>query len=253
MRALSLLALVAVGAALSAPARADKDDRPAPGMKARVFEIKHQDPESLVHALRPLASGAKGAMMNESGSLRAVTVRDFPENLASMEQALKRLDVPSPPKPDVELKIRILLGSPTGGAGQYPSELDGVVKQLSATLSYKAYYLIAAVTQRVRASAGTGGKGHFQIAPPVTDEPVDGHFHFAVDNVSLGNLGQTGNAGPPVISLKKMKLSLEGEELGEAEVATHLTLREGEKVVVGTGSLKNRAMIVVVSARLLTP
>jgi hypothetical protein len=30
-------------------------------------------------------------------------------------------------------------------------------------------------------------------------------------------------------------------------------LREGEKVVVGTGSLRNRAMIVVFSARVLKP
>ena len=50
---------------------------------------------------------------------------------------------------------------------------------------------------------------------------------------------------------RSFKLDLEGPSLGEAEVSTGLTLREDEKVVMGTGSLKNRAMIVVVAAQLL--
>ncbi|HEY0705677.1 MAG TPA: hypothetical protein VGG33_02715, partial [Polyangia bacterium] len=52
-------------------------------------------------------------------------------------------------------------------------------------------------------------------------------------------------------ALKRFRVLLEADALGEAEVATGLTLREGEKVVVGTASLKNRAMIVVIFARRL--
>src|SRR5262245_25834770 len=135
---LAALTIALTLAALAGGARAEREERPppAPGMKARVFEVKHQDPEDLVHALRPLASGARGAMLNDSDSLHSITVRDFPENLAAIEQALKRLDVPVPPKPDIELKVRILLGSVTEGAGSYPAELESVVKQLGATLNY---------------------------------------------------------------------------------------------------------------------
>jgi hypothetical protein len=247
-----LAAVLAVAGALAAlvggPARAERDERPPAGMKARVFEVKHQDPEDLVHALRPLASGARGAMLNDSDSLRSITVRDFPENVAAIEQALKRLDVPVAPKPDVEVKVRILLGSVSEGAGSYPPELESVVKQLGATLNYKSYYQVASLTQRVKAGSGSGGKGHFQLTPPAVDESTGGHFHFGVENVSLAP------PSPPssqLVVLKKLKLSFESDGLGEAEVATGLTLREGEKVVVGTGSLKNRAMIVVVSVRLL--
>jgi hypothetical protein len=54
------------------------------------------------------------------------------------------------------------------------------------------------------------------------------------------------------VSLRRFHFELEGgSALGEAEVSTGLTLRDGEKVVVGTGSLKNRAMIVVLAAKLL--
>jgi hypothetical protein len=226
----------------------EKLERPAPGMRAKVFSVKHQNPADLVNALRPLSSGATGAMFQPSDQFNTVTVRDFPENLAAVEQAIKRLDVPTPPQPDVEVKIRVLLGSPLPGPGQYPSELDSVVKQLSATLQYKSYHLVVAHAQRVRAGAGANGKGQVVLAQPATDENTNGLFHFSIEKVSLP---QPGTAPTTLVAVKKLKVSLESGSLGEAEVSTGLTLREDEKVVMGTGSLKNRAMIVVVSARLL--
>jgi hypothetical protein len=223
-------------------------ERPAPGMRAKVLAVKHQNPADLVHVLRPLSSGASGAMVVTSEQFNTVTVRDFPENLAAIDQALKRLDVPTPPQPDVEVRIRVLLASPLPGTGQYPAELESVVKQLSATLQYRSYHLVAAVTQRVRAGSGAGGKGQVVLAPPATDENINGQFHFNIEKISLP---QTGTAGGTLVAVKKLRVELESGSLGEAEVATGLTLREDEKVVVGTGVLKNRAMIVVVSARLL--
>ncbi len=225
-----------------------REERPAPGMRGRVFELKHQNAVDLVQALRPLSSGAPGAMFQPSELLNTITVRDFPESLNAIAQALKRLDVPTAPQPDVEVKIRVLLGSPLPGTGQYPSELDAVVKQLNATLQYKSYHLVAAVTQRVRANAGASGKGQVVLGPPAADESTNGQFHFSIEKISLPPPGTSTTA---LVSFKRLKLNLESGPLGEAEVSTGLTLREEEKVVVGTGSLKNRAMIVVVSARLL--
>ena len=42
--------------------REEKLERPAPGMRAKVFGVKHQNAADLVNALRPLSSGATGAM-----------------------------------------------------------------------------------------------------------------------------------------------------------------------------------------------
>jgi hypothetical protein len=227
---------------------AAKDERPAPGMRGRVFQLKHRNATDLVQALRPLSSGAAGAMFQPSEQLNIITVRDFPESLNAIGQALKRLDVPTAPQPDVEFRIRVLLGSPLPGAGQYPADLESVVKQLNATLQYKSYHLVAAVTQRVRAGAGSNGKGQVVIGPPAVDETTNGQFHYSIEKISLP---LPGTSTAPLVSFKRLKLGLESNLLGEAEVATGLTLREDEKYVVGTGSLKNRAMIVVVSARLL--
>ena len=237
----------------------DKTDKGAPpaGMRARVFQVKHQDVESLVDALKPLASGVSGAMLRSNESLRTVTVRDFPENVAAVEQALKRLDVPGTSRPDVELRIHVLIGSPAAASGpvQYPSELEAVVRQLSATLSYRSYFQVAALTQRVRPQSGANGKGELTLSPPASDQPGNAKFHYSFQNVvaSPGAAGATGaNAGGMQVSLRRFHFELDGgDALGEAEVSTGLTLRDGEKVVVGTGSLKNRAMIIVLAARLL--
>jgi hypothetical protein len=224
------------------------DERPAAGMKARVFQLKHRDADDVLEALRPLMSDSRGSMIKKSDELKTVSARDFPENLAALEQALKRLDVPQTAQPDIEVQIRVLIGSPTGSNSPIPGELDSVVKQLSSTLSYKSYHVVASVNQRVRAGAASSGKGELVIAPPAADDKTNGHFHYNFESQIAPPAAAGGNG---LITLRKFKLTLEGGGLGEAEVATGLTLREGEKVVVGTGSLKNRAMIVVVSARQL--
>jgi hypothetical protein len=228
--------------------REGRDEAPPPGMKARVFQLKHQDPDSVREAIQPLASGTPGMMVRENDDLRTITVRDFPENLLAIEQAIRRLDVPRPAKPDVELRIHVLLGAASPGPGQVPGDLEGVVRQLSATLSYKSYYQVAAVTQRIRVGAGAKGKGQLVLVPPAAEQSGGGHFRYSVENVSLAGAAGT---PPPQVALKRFHLELDGGSLGEAEVSTGLTLRDGERVVVGTGALKNRAMVVVLSARLL--
>jgi hypothetical protein len=237
-------------------ARAQKGDKQPPtpppaGMRAKVFLVKHQDVESLVDALKPLTSGVPGAMLRSNEALRTVTVRDFPENIGGIEQAIKRLDVPGAARPDVELRIHVLVGLPNvvSGPVQYPSELDSVVRQLSATLSYRSYHQIAAITQRMRPDSGASGKGELALSPPVTEQSSSAQYEFSV-HLSVGPPAQ--GSGPLQVSLRRFRFELEGgSALGEAEVSAGFTMRDGEKVVVGTGSLKNRAMIVVLTARLL--
>src|SRR5690242_9987259 len=62
------------------------------GFKNRVFEVHNRMPEELVPVVRLLTSGFKGAQLSASNEFRTITVRDFPENIAAVEEALKRLD-----------------------------------------------------------------------------------------------------------------------------------------------------------------
>jgi hypothetical protein len=256
LAALIGLTVLCLGASLPARAGGGKDhdkeprdeDRPTEkmGLKSRVFEIKHRTPEELMKVLRPLASGIKGTSIVDSGEFKSITVRDFPENVAAIEDALRRMDVQRPPKPDIELFIRVLIGAPAG-ASQYPGELDPVVKQLHATLSYKSYFQVASITHRVKAGSGARGKGVTVVNPPVSGEPTTLNYSYGFEDVSLAPPG----AGPTMVQIRRLSYWTGGKALGEAEINTGLTLREGQKVVVGTASLKERAMILVLFARVV--
>jgi hypothetical protein len=247
------LAMVFVGAAAARAGEKEHEkerdeDRPTEkmGLKSRVFEIKNRGTDDLMKVIRPLSSGIKGTSLVESSEFRTITVRDFPENLAAIDEALRRLDVPRPARPDIELRIRVLIAAPSG-ASQYPGELEPVVKQLHATLAYKSYYQIASITHRVKSGSGAKGKGVTTVNPPVATEAGAMNYSYGFEDVALAPPG----AGPTVVQIKRLSYWIGGKPLGDAEINTGLNLREGEKVVVGTASLRDRAMILVLFAHVV--
>ena len=87
-------------AAASTPAPAASDNYVTERtFKSKVFEVKYRDPNSLANVVSRLGSGFKGAAISASSEFRTITVRDFPENLATIEEAIKRLDTPAAPAP----------------------------------------------------------------------------------------------------------------------------------------------------------
>jgi hypothetical protein len=85
------------------------------------------------------------------------------------------------------------------------------------------------------------------VNPPVASEPTSMSYSYGFEEVGLSPPAP----GAAVIQIRKLRYAIEGKSLGEAEINTGLSLREGEKVVVGTASLKDRAMILVLSARIV--
>src|SRR5262245_11477723 len=96
--------------------------------KNKVFEVKYRDPNSLASVLTRLTSGFKGAGITPNAEFKTLTVRDFPENIATIEEALKRLDTPGTPHPNIELHMHVLLASNAAGRGSdVPAELKDVL------------------------------------------------------------------------------------------------------------------------------
>src|SRR2546430_8405619 len=155
---LPLLIVVLFSAGLG---QAQSQSAPAPtdnyvtntGFKNRVFEVHNRMPEDLVPVIKLLTSGFKGAQLAASNEFRTITVRDFPENIAAIDEAIKRLDTPETKRPDIELRMHVLLASNQGGTlSQYPADLKDVIKELQTTLNYKDYYLLTSIVQRTRES-----------------------------------------------------------------------------------------------------
>jgi hypothetical protein len=208
--------------------------------------------------LRQLGSGFKGASLSASSEFKTLTVRDFPENLATIEEALKRLDVPAPPRPNIELHMHVLVASATSGSAggatvQVPPDLKDVLTQLRETLSYRNYELVISIVQRLTETPyRLHGRGTAEISQsPGADGSLTLPYEYFVNSVTAAST----STGAPIIQIGEFTFStgftLTTKIDNRTQVQTALNLRHGEKVVVGTATLGDRALIVVLTAKLL--
>jgi hypothetical protein len=217
--------------------------------RSKVFEVKYRDPFSLANVLTRLTSGFKGAGITPNNEFKTLTVRDFPENLVTIEEALKRLDTPGAPPTNIELHMHVLLASNAGsGSVDVPPELKDVLAELRGTLNYKTYELAASVVQRLTETPrGLQGSGTAEVASgnPGTPNFIMPYEYF------LGAVSLVQNAtGGPSVQIGEFSFSAISDK-DRAKVNTALNLRDGEKVVVGTAAIRNRALVVVLTAKLL--
>src|SRR5262245_35140878 len=113
--------LLAIATANVAFAQADSpqpqaDKKPAveiPTLSVKLFEINYKDPVSLANALNALGSGVHGSMIMPNSQLHTLTVRDLPENIAAIDEALKRLDVPGKSPVSLECQLHLISASMT--------------------------------------------------------------------------------------------------------------------------------------------
>jgi type II secretory pathway component GspD/PulD (secretin) len=221
--------------------------------KNRIFEVRHRDPESLLPVLRLLTSGHKGASISADRAFRTITVRDFPENIASVEDALKRLDTPEGSRPEVELRMYVLIASNNDAApGQLPADLKDVVTQLQSTLNFRGYQLLTTILQRAKErslSAGfISGEGSAQAALANMPSPVNFRYNYQVNSLTL----TTGAGGQTTTQIGGFNFHLDGGEAGgKATIRSDVGVREGERVVVGTAGMRDRALILVLTAKLI--
>jgi type II secretory pathway component GspD/PulD (secretin) len=230
------------------PAQTQPDVPIERGFKSRVFEIKYRDPNTLLNAIYHLGSGFKGSAMSANSEFKTLTVRDFPENIATIEEALKRLDVPAAPRPNIELHMYVLLAANTGGtATDVPAELKDVLTQLRATLNYTNYELAASIVQRLTETPrGLQGSGTAELPSTNPGTPNSSMpYEYSLHNVSLVP-NTTGAASVQIADFVFMTMEKE-----RARVQTALNLRDGEKVVVGTATIRNRALVIVLTVKLI--
>lgn len=221
--------------------------------KNRIMEVRHRDPEALVLVLKLLTSGHKGASISADRTFRTITVRDFPENIASVEDALKRLDTPEGVRPEVELRMHVLIASNADGAsGQLPADLKEVVGQLQSTLSFKHYQLLTTILQRTKERAGfspayINGDGSAQATIPGAGV-LSYRYSYQAASLALN----TTPAGTTTAQIGAFSFNLDGGPIGgRATIRSDVGLREGERVVVGTAGLNDKALILVLTARLI--
>jgi hypothetical protein len=219
------------------------------GFSSRVFEVKHREPGDLAAVLRPLGSGYRGAAVAANRDFKTITVRDFPENIAAIEAALKRLDVPEAAKKDIELRLWVLVASNgEAAAGRFPEDLKEAVAALKSTLAYKSYSLAGTFVHRVRDGArdiSGGGMADLGLTSANGKANRVMQLEYGIKSVTL----DLSASGPASVKLDGFRLALVGD--GRAQLNTDATVREGEKVVLGTSTVRDRALVVVVSGQVV--
>lgn len=251
--AVFVLTLISVSAAFAQqPAstpRPEPDYVTEKGFKSTVFDVKYRDATMLAQVLRNLGSGFKGATVQSNSEFKTITVRDFPENLATMEEVIKRLDVPAAPRANIELHMHVLIASnAAGGGSDMPAELRDVLTQLRGTLNYRNYELAASVVQRLTATDRLlQGSGTAEVPSGTSGTPnVSMPYEYYINNVSMTQ----DVSGGPNMRISEFSFSTVSDK-DRARIQTALNLRDGEKVVVGTASLRSRALVIVLTARLV--
>jgi hypothetical protein len=262
---LKIIAVLALAFSFTSLALAQEASTPQPtpqpdnfvnhtSFKNRVFEVKFRDPETLLPVLRLLTSGHKGSGVSANRAFRTITVRDFPENITSIEESLKRLDTPEAPRPEIEFRMHVLIATnAASSANQYPADLRDAVGQLQTTLNFKSYYLLTSIIQRAKDRADFApniihGEGIAQLSLPGENAPRDFSYHFQANSLTLN----TNSSGTTTVQLGNFRFRLDGGDAGgRAVVSSDVGVRDGEKVIVGTAGLKDKALILVLTARLI--
>jgi len=216
---------------------------------SRIFQLKYVSPDRM----RQMFLGAKDISWDDQ--MKTIAVRAWKKQIDEWEEVVKRLDVPPPPIPNVEVTIYLMsaLGQPSATA--LPPELDGVVKQLKSTFSYKGFELID--TQVIRTRAGKGGS-----ASGLVDRGTSGlktSNHVDINEVTVSN-DEKGRA----IHLRGLRVRLRipvQSNFGptptvnylDTGINTDIDVHEGQKVVVGKANMdgSDRASIVVLMAKVV--
>jgi hypothetical protein len=243
----------------NAPAAREPEYISEKGFKGKVIEVKYREPSVLIQALGGLGSGFKGAQIRPSDEFNTITVRDFPENIATIEEAIKRLDTPQAPRPDIEFRIQVLIASNTAAQGEeYTSDLNDVVKQLQSTLKYKNYSLMFSSAHRTKEgfngvrNNGVAESKLFNVSVPSGNQIFYEYdmSQIRVDSAtSAGTTVQVGNFSfglriPLVIGAPNSPIQYQN-----VGFRSPVSLREGEKVVVGTTTMGDKGLIVVLTAK----
>jgi hypothetical protein len=250
--ALALLLLAAPGALAQTEAPKPEDNFVTQKIfQHRVFDVKNRDPLSLVRVLTPLTSGFRGAVVSANTEFRTISVRDFPENITVIEEAIRRLDTPEAARPSVEFRVHMLIASNDASVGNsYPAELADVVKQLQTSLGYKNFSLMGA--QIVRGKEGRGDNYNRGVADlrltndtPASKNPV--YYSYNLSHVTLDGA----RVQVEQFSMEmRVPLWLGGDKMVYEAVGfkNPVSLREGERVVAGTTSIADKNVIVIISA-----
>jgi len=230
------LALAGALAAQTAPTNVPPP-APPPELphQQRIFVLKYADARHVADVL-----GVFGYGIRADRDLHVVAVSAPAEAMSAVEDAIKRLDVPAAAPKDIDLVVYMIVASDQAAAGgPLPSELDPVTGEIKKIFAYKNFRLLDSILLRTQPGNRATANG---IA---ADRMPFNSYSFAVVPSAV-----TEDANGRLIRLDNLELGLHGPGDRVAAIHTEITVREGQRVVVGKSNMgADQSLILVVTAK----
>jgi hypothetical protein len=246
---LACLALLLLAPLATAQEQKKADAKPAEPQVQKLFVLKYADPSQVGDLVRVFSGGS----VLPNASMHVLAVSATPGAMTAIEDAIKRLDVPSAAPQNVDLTAYMLVGgSESASQGALPKDLDSVVAQLKNAFAYKSYRLLDVLTIRTRTgqqiNTNSSG-GAVQIGN--TSQPII--TRFIIKSVGVGPEGAIRIDGLQVDNRVPVATGpgpSPGFSYQDQGMNADLDIKEGQKVVVGKISMNpNEAMFLVLTAR----
>jgi hypothetical protein len=230
---LALAGALAAQTAATAPPPAQPPDPPR---QQRVFVLKYADARHVADVLGVFNYGN----LRADRDLRVVAVSAPADSMSAIEDAIKRLDVPAAAPKDIDLVVYMIVASDQAAAGgPLPSELEPVTDEIKKIFAYKNFRLLDSILLRTQPGNRATANG---IA---ADRMPFNSYSFAVVPSAV-----TEDAKGRLIRLDNLELGLHGPGDRVAAIHTEITVREGQRVVVGKSNMgADQSLILVVTAK----
>jgi len=202
---------------------------------SKIFTIRYRDPREVGKILKGLGSGRQGTSIEafEMQEIKAITVKDLPQNITAMEKALSVIDIPAVETKDVELKLRLDIiwasNKEISGNPVNPFVSD-VISEVSKTLNYKFFREAATITMLSNAKGDLTGTANIKYPTKDITKPANWFLNRNVFDDKTGVLSSD------------FMLTFDS-----IRVSSNIKLSHEEKIVVGTTTVGDVAMIVVIS------
>lgn len=227
--------------------------------QVKMLEVKYRSPNTLSQALDTLRSGAGGSQITPNNELKTLTVRDYPENIAVIEEALKKLDQPEAAPTSLQIQMHLIQATNEAtDKASFPKDMEPVLTQLQATLKYKGYRFLNTYISRVNdgGSVESSGMGDPKLS---LSAQTPAFLTYQMNNVRLATdlsgkeairIGRFRFSARVPINMGTANSNIQYQDIG---LNTELSTREGEMAVVGTTDLgtSDGAFIVVINVRKL--
>jgi hypothetical protein len=233
-RILSGLALAGVLAAqTNVPPPAPPPELPN---QQRVFMLKYADARHVADVLAVFGYGIRA-----DRDMHVVAVSAPAAAMSAIENAVQRLDVPAAAPKDIDLVVYMVVASelPSAGAA-LPSELQPVADELKKIFSFKSFRLLDSILLRTQPGNRARTSGVIALA---TDSKATYSFEVQPTAVTEDPQGR-------LIRLSDLTLNISLPGDRHAGFQTEITVREGQRVVVGKSNISaDQSLILVVTAK----